>query len=307
MSERFLKKKGIVINHLASELLNMQEGDRLLSITEYQEKYDVARGTIQNALNFLKQEKAIVCENHGQLGTRLQKINYHILQKYAISDTIRGTMTLPYSQSYEGLATGIYMAFEQARIKLNMAYIRGSKDRIFSISNETYQFAVNSRYAVNEAIREGEPVQIVMDFGDYTYLSEHTLLFASSKNHAIQHGMKVGIDYNSFDQRFLTLDLVRDIDVTLIEIPGHQIIHYLREGVVDAGIWNYDEIYEKNEQNIHCIKIEPKQYMLDMSASVIACHCDDTVTKSIFEKSIDKEMILTIQKDVKNGVLIPRY
>ena len=59
MGEEFLKKKGIVVNYLASDLLQKKKGDRVLSVTEYQNKYAVSRGTVQNAWTFLKEIKAI--------------------------------------------------------------------------------------------------------------------------------------------------------------------------------------------------------------------------------------------------------
>ncbi len=44
MGEEFLKKKGIVINFLASDLLQLKKGDRVPSVSEYQTRFDVARG-----------------------------------------------------------------------------------------------------------------------------------------------------------------------------------------------------------------------------------------------------------------------
>lgn len=36
MGEEFLKKKGIIVNYLASDLLQKKKGDRVQSVTEYQ-------------------------------------------------------------------------------------------------------------------------------------------------------------------------------------------------------------------------------------------------------------------------------
>lgn len=307
VSEIFLKKKGIVINYLASDLLQLKKGDRILSISEYQEKYQVARGTIQNALNYLKEEKAIICESRGHLGTFIKDIDYGLLQQYAISETILGTMTLPYSRLYEGLATGLYTAFEKNKIKLNLAYIRGSKERVRSVSNHTYRFGVVSRYAANEAKYKGEPVEIVMDFGDFTYLSEHIILFADKSQNSIVDGMKVGIDYSSLDQQYLTRRLTEGKDVEFIEMPGHQIIHALNHNQIDAGVWNYDEIVDKNYHDLNYVKPKPTNTTFDMSASVIICHENDSAMKTIFKQSIQKEAILAIQQEVKKGTLVPRY
>ena len=215
-----MKKKGVIINHLASDLLQLKKGDRMPSISEYQETYGVARGTVQNALNYLKTEGALTTKSHGHLGTFIEEIDYSILQEYALSEAILGTMTLPYSRLYEGLATGIYEEFNEHKIKLNLAYIRGSKERVRSITMKTYRFAVISKFAAKRAIQQGEPLEIVIDFGAQTYLSGHVLLLANRNNDKIESGMRVAIDYSSLDQQMLTTESIQGKEVELIEMPG---------------------------------------------------------------------------------------
>lgn len=307
MGEEFLKKKGIIVNFLASDLLQKKKGDRVPSVTDYQTKYEVARGTIQNALSFLKDREAIKVKSHGHLGTFIEEINYSILQEYALSDTILGTMTLPYSRLYEGLATGIYDVFKENNIKLNLAYIRGSKERVRSIVNKTYRFAVISKFAAEQAISTGEPIEISLDFGSHSYLSKHVLLFRDKNQKQIEKNMKIAIDYSSIDQQLLTKSIIKDEQVEYVEMQGHQIISALQNGQIDAGIWNYDEIRDKNHQGLHHVLLEDSQMERDMSTSVIITHVDDSSMNAFFQKSVDKEKILSIQKDVCAGKIIPQY
>lgn len=307
MGEEFLKKKGIIVNFLASDLLQKKKGDRVPSVTDYQTKYEVARGTIQNALSFLKDREAIKVKSHGHLGTFIEEINYSILQEYALSDTILGTMTLPYSRLYEGLATGIYDVFKENNIKLNLAYIRGSKERVRSIVNKTYRFAVISKFAAEQAISTGEPIEISLDFGSRSYLSKHVLLFRDKKRNQIEKNMKIAIDYSSIDQQLLTKSIIKEEQVEYVEMQGHQIISALQNGQIDAGIWNYDEIRDKNHQGLHHVLLEDSQMERDMSTSVIITHVDDSSMNAFFQKSVDKEKILSIQKDVCAGKIIPQY
>lgn len=307
MGEEFLKKKGIIVNFLASDLLQKKKGDRVPSVTDYQTKYEVARGTIQNALSFLKDREAIKVKSHGHLGTFIEEINYSILQEYALSDTILGTMTLPYSRLYEGLATGIYDVFKENNIKLNLAYIRGSKERVRSIVNKTYRFAVISKFAAEQAISTGEPIEISLDFGSRSYLSKHVLLFRDKNQNQIEKNMKIAIDYSSIDQQLLTKSIIKDEQVEYVEMQGHQIISALQNGQIDAGIWNYDEIRDKNHQGLHHVLLEDSQMERDMSTSVIITHVDDSSMNAFFQKSVNKEKILSIQKDVCAGKIIPQY
>ncbi|HCM88517.1 MULTISPECIES: GntR family transcriptional regulator YhfZ [Vagococcus] len=307
MSNKFLTKKGVIINFLASDLLQLKKGDKMPSISEYQLAYDVARGTVQNALNYLKTEGAIVVKSHGHLGTFIEEINYAILQEYALSEAILGTMTLPYSRLYEGLATGIYEEFKEYNIKLNLAYIRGSKERIRSISMKTYRFAVVSKFAAERAIKQGDSLEIVVDFGEKTYLSEHVLLFSNIDKNEIENGMRVAIDYSSLDQQMLTKESIKDKEVKLIEMPGHQIIHSLKEGQIDAGIWNFDEIRDKNHDDLNYVTLANKELGQSMGTSVIVCHKEDSSMQAFFTKSFNRERVLSVQSQVKAGKLIPKY
>ena len=307
MGEEFLKKKGIVVNYLASDLLQKKKGDRVLSVTEYQNKYAVSRGTVQNAWAFLKEIKAIKVKSHGHMGTFIEEIDYSILQEYALSDTILGTMTLPYSRLYEGLATGIYDVFKENNIKRNLAYIRGSKERVRSIANKTYRFEVVSKFAAEQAISDGEPIEISLNFGRHSYLSEHVLLFRDKNQKKIEKNMKIAIDYSSIDQRLLTKAIIKDEQVEYVEMQGHQIIAALQMGQIDAGIWNFDEIRDKNHQGLHYVPLTESEMEKDMSTSVIITQKDDSSMKAFFQKSVDKKKILCIQKDVCDGKLIPQY
>ena len=306
MSNKFLKKKGVIINHLASDLLQLKKGDRMPSISEYQETYGVARGTVQNALNYLKTEGALTTKSHGHLGTFIEEIDYSILQEYALSEAILGTMTLPYSRLYEGLATGIYEEFNEHKIKLNLAYIRGSKERVRSITMKTYRFAVISKFAAKRAIQQGDPLEIVIDFGAQTYLSGHVLLLANRNNDKIESGMRVAIDYSSLDQQMLTTESIQGKDVELIEMPGHQIIHSLKDGQINAGIWNFDEIRDKNYEELNYVKLE-NSLEEEMSTSVIVCHQEDSSMQAFFAKSFDFKRVLETQSQVRSGAVIPRY
>ncbi|OTO72493.1 MULTISPECIES: GntR family transcriptional regulator YhfZ [Enterococcus] len=307
MGEEFLKKKGIVVNYLASDLLQKKKGDRVLSVSEYQRKFEVARGTVQNAWTFLKEIEAIKVKSHGHLGTFIEEIDYSILQEYALSDTILGTMTLPYSRLYEGLATGIYEVFKENNIKLNLAYIRGSKERVRSIANKTYRFAVVSKFAAEQAISNGEPIDVTLNFGKHSYLSEHVLLFRDKDQKKIEKDMKIAIDYSSIDQQMLTKTIIKDEQVKYVEMQGHQIISSLQNGQIDAGIWNFDEIRDKNHQGLYHVPLTESEMEQNMSTSVIITHKEDTSMRAFFQKSVDKEKILSIQKNVCDGKLIPQY
>jgi len=307
MSETFLTKKGLAIRYLASDLIQMKQGDRLPVISEYQEKFKASRGTIQNGLNFLKERRAIVCENRGQLGTFLVDIDYNILQTYAISGPVPGTMPLPYSKRYEGLATGLYAAFEKQDMRLNLAYVRGAKERVRLVCTDAYRFAIVSRFAAKEAISAGEPVQVAVDFGNHTYLSQHVLLFADPEKKQIENGMKIGIDYSSHDQYSLIQRLTSGLQLELVEMPAYQLLQALQTGKVEAGVWNYDEIVDKGYQGLNYVFLDAVQEQSDMSAAVMICKREDAEMMAIIENSALQNEVLEVQSQVLSGEKTPHY
>lgn len=307
MKETFYQKKGLAIEKVAAELFLLSKDDRMPIISELQEKYDLSRGTVQNALSFLKEIDAIETESKGHLGTYIKKIDYRILQSYVVKDQLTATMPLPYSKLYEGFATGLYLAFKESDIKLNMVYIRGSEDRIEAVKKGLYDMAVVSRFAAEHEIRTNGTIDIALKFGPKSYLSEHVLLLASKEHESIIDGMRVGIDRDSLDHLMLTNEHIEGKNIELIEVPANQLIYALRENQIDAGIWNYDEIIDKNYEDLNVQFIPLKEQHKAMNEAVIICQKDNLVIESICRKNIEVEKMLETQDKIKNGLMTPRY
>ncbi|GEK92149.1 GntR family transcriptional regulator YhfZ [Alkalibacterium kapii] len=307
MSELFFKKKGIAIEKIAAEIYLLSVNDRLPTMNELQEKYNLSRGTVQNALSFLKKEEAIKTKSRGHLGTFIEQIDYKKLQTYSSAQRIIGTMPLPYSKLYEGLATGLYTMFNNQNIKLNLAFIRGAKERIEASESGTYDFAVVSRFAAEEEMKNDSNISIALEFGANTYLSKHILIFSEEGKNEIEDGMKVGIDEDSLDHYHLTKDLVEGKDVTLVNYPANQLIHAIRENEIDAGVWNYDEIVEKGFTDLNYVDIPVKDYHKSISEAVIVCSHERLMIQSLFKKNISIEQMHDIQHKVKTGQIVPRF
>lgn len=307
MGKKFYQKTGVAIEKIAGDLFLLQKGSRIPNISEFQEKFQLTRGTVQNSLSFLKKEKAIETISKGHLGTYLVSIDHSKLQYFANMDHLKGTMPLPYSKLYEGLATGLYLLLQEQNIKLNMAYIRGSEERFSAVEQGHYDFAGASRFAAEKVIEEGRNLEIVKQFGEHSYLSRHVLLFSNSNSKEIEKGMRVGIDKDSFDHVTLTQELVKGKEVEFVEIPSNQLIFGLREKQIDAGIWNYDEIVDKQINDINYVEIRKKQYHKSMSEAVLVCRKDDLIIQNICRKYIPINRIKEIQDKIKTGEMTPRY
>ena len=62
----------------------------------------------------------------------------------------------------------------------------------------------------------------------------------------IVDGMRVAYDSDSLDQSKITQNLVKGKKVELVGIRTQQTIAALRAGIIDAGVWNYDDILENH-------------------------------------------------------------
>ena len=107
-SQVLYQKKGVTISKLALNLLSKDVGDRIAPISYYQEEFQVSRGTMQNAFNYLKDIGAVTLAHHGHQGTYIEALDYVKLQENCLQQEIMGIMPLPYPQTYEGFATAIY-------------------------------------------------------------------------------------------------------------------------------------------------------------------------------------------------------
>lgn len=307
MSKSFYQKTGVAIENIANELYQLQVGDRIANVSEFQERLTISRGTVQNALNFLKEEGAIETESKGHMGTFIKKIDYKVLQNYITSSQLSATMPLPYSRLYEGFATGLYLAFRDKDIKLNVAYIRGSEERIRAVEQGMFDFAVVSRFAAEHEIKQNRAIKMILSFGEFSYLSRHILVFRPDIEPVMKDGLRIGIDRDSLDHVLLTEETTAGFNVEKIELPSNQLIYALRESQADAGVWNYDEIEDKRYEDVQISEIPLQDHHRAMTEAVIICQKDSTLIPSTLKRTIDVQQIREIQRQVKEGKMTPRY
>ena len=263
------QKIGIAVNRLAQDLLTRQAGDRIPSISEYQEKLQVSRGTIQNGLAYLKENGAITLISRGHLGTYIEQLDYRRLQECSFNKELLGSMPLPYSLSYQGLATALFQVLSP--YAFNLVYARGSESRLKLLSSDVCQFTICSRYAAQEAIRCHSDIEIALDLGPGTYLTRHVLIFRDPAKERIESGMRVAYDRASLDHRHLTEMFTAGIrNITFVELKAHQTIRAIREGQIDAGVWNLDEIVESGYEDLNVVPIPHFTDSVAFSSAVLA-------------------------------------
>ena len=297
-----LKKNGQAIINIAKAFLEINIGDRMDSIPEYSKKFELSVGTIQKAIKFLEDEKMVTLERKGHMGTTVKNIKYEKLLNYAGISTIVCVMPLPYSKRYEGLATGLKKCFSDKKIPFYFAHMGGADIRINFLEKGLYDFAIVSKLAANQAIKSGKKIEIAYEFGENTYVDKHVLF--KNENTVIK---KVGIDPDSKDQYLLTKDYFKgNDDIELVKINYNKIPELLKRGIIDATVWNLDEIKEQN-MNIQYEELKNKTQVNLANEAVLVVKQNDSALKNIADKVIEREFILQMQKDILEDKLYPSY
>ena len=298
------QKIGVTIEKLALDLLSKNVGDRIQPISQYQEDFAVSRGTIQNAIRYLEEAGAVNLTHHGHQGTYIAGLDYGKLQENCLRKGLMGIMPLPYSATYEGFATAIYEQLKDLRF--NMAYARGAAGRIDLVVSGAYQFAVSSQYAAEYAIDSGKEIEVVLNFGTGSFLSQHVLLLRDVTMDGIVDGMRVAYDSDSLDQSKITQNLVKGKKVELVGIRTQQTIAALRAGIIDAGVWNYDDILENHHlEELKVVFLDASEYNKLFSTAVLLVRKDGGYLKEVLKKYVKQTM--EILEDVRNGRRTPSY
>jgi hypothetical protein len=306
IKSQLMQKNGIVAIKLARELVTMQEGDRISTIAEYSAKYETARGTVQSALKLLEESRAINIEARGHLGSFISFVDYEMLWNFTDFSTIMGVMPLPYSKLYEGLATALYKEAERRKFPFSLAYMRGAENRINALSTGRYDFAVVSKLAAKHRIRNGEVIDIALQFGKYSFVNEHAMVFRDPYKRTIEDGMRIGIDRSSIDHYLLTLAQCKDKMVEIIDLPYNQVVKKLMNGEIDAAVWNIDEIIER-KINIRYYPLGTNEFLGEDTEAVLVINKNNYGIKNLLEQFMDCDRVRECQKKVVTGDIIPNY
>lgn len=306
MGEGMYQKIGLTVNRLACDLLPRKVGDRIPSISEYQQRFQVARGTVQNAINYLIESGAICLIRKGHLGTFIERIDHRKLQECSFNRELLGSMPLPYSLGYQGLATALYKSL--SNFSFNLVYARGAESRFRLLDAGVCQFAVCSRSAADEAIENNRDVEIAADLGPGTYLSRHVLVLRDPAATGIAPGMRVAYDRASMDHRRITEMITAGVpDVELVELRAHKAVAAIRAGTIDASVWNLDEILESGYEGLN---LAPMDHYVDISrfsSAVLVIRKGEEAVGQILRQSLDPKTVCRIQDGVRQGTISADY
>lgn len=309
IQETFLSKNGIAAQKIARALLLVKNGDRIPTTLEYVRKFGMGSGTIQRAMADLTALGAVELRARGHQGTFL--VEKDVVKLWAASGlgTCVGSMPLPSSRQFQGLASGLRQAFEMAGIPFSMVYCHGADLRLKALLEKRIDFMVASRrYVDSVAAREGDSLSVAMDFGEGSYYAKDSVVVVTRSGiDTLNEVRRVGIDRSSGDHR----------ELTEVEFPGHEMVgvfyvdipQAIVEGEIDGAVWHRTALSIPLEQaGLKVYELqnpETRRLAREMSRAAVITLADSPARAVISE--MDRDQILATQNKVIDRELRPVY
>ncbi len=301
---KLFNKNASTIICLSKLFLRMDEQERVPTFEELSNEFSVARGTIQNSMKVLQDEKAIEILSRGRKGTYLIHKDTSKLIRMADIRSFLGAMSLPYSRTYEGLATGlIHSLVNKYQIPVGMSYMRDAMERIDELLSGRVDFVIVSKLSAGIAIQNGKPIEIVKDFGPKSYLSYHVIVFGNPLKRQIEDGMIIGLAKNADSQNQRTRRMCEGKNVTFVEVDYDQMLSKIKQNEIHATVWNRDEINDALIQ----INMVPIYSDEESTEAVLAVDQRRPELVKLFEELVDVKQVREIQHQVIEGQISPKY
>lgn len=292
---------------LANYLLPLKEGDRLLSTREIADLFGASLGSISSALNNLEEIGAVTINRRGRLGSFLEKKSLGILWKIIENGPMVIALTLPSFPKSEGLATAIYSLLDNAGIEAYLIFIRGSYNRIKALRNGRCHAAVMSALAADNLCEGNE--EIILELPPQSFVTDHRVVYRCTSEKGSKP-LRVGIDMDSFDIKYLTELEFAESDVEYCPVTFMEIDRHLEKSSLDAAISNLDFLDQRASQEICSRPLSPKvQESIgdrDTSATFII-RAGSVSTKTVLKEILDPGAMMEIQQKVVAGLMVPRY
>lgn len=304
MRTNYYKKSGIIMMNIARDLFSLEKGDRLPTILEYTEKFQVSRGIVQNALSVLEQKGCIVTEKRGVKGTFLQFVDPVKLYPYTNFGSITGTMPVPLTSVFSSLTTAICEQMDKAPFPFCFAYVSGSEKRLEMMQAQMYDFMIVSRYTAKEYIKKYDFINPCMLLQDCIYAQKFSLYFFDKTKKEIEDGMRVGIDMTSIDQREITKALCRDKKVEIIEIPIISFEDMLHTKNLDCVVYRSLEWRRVKPDEINECPLPEKVGSISLDETqipVILTNKENYGIEKLLQKYISNEGTKEVQSEVLEG------
>lgn len=309
MDKQFqLSNDNVDINKLiANYLLSVGEGEQLISTRKLAEVFGASLGSISTTLNNFEEIGAVTINRRGRLGSYLQKKSYGILWGMVEKGPMVIALTLPSYPKCEGLATAIYCLLEEAGIESYLIFIRGSFNRLKALRNGRCHALIMSELTADKLCTENE--EVILKLPPKSFLIDHRVFYRVNREDESKP-LRVGIDLDSFDIKYLTELEFAGGNVKFIPATYSETDRHLEKSSLDAAISNLDHLDHLINNDITSRPLSSKVQALigerDTSA-VLVIRSGSIATRIVLKEILKPDEILRIQQKVVDGLMVPRY
>ena len=263
MKPTFYKKTGLATINIARDFYTMQAGDRVPTIAEYTQRFEVSRGIVQKAIATLEEDACIQTQKNGVKGTFVTGIDYEKLYPYTNWGSLTGTMPVPMTISFSSLTTAICEEMEKSPFPFSFAYVTGSEKRLAALKEMIYDFIIVSKSSAERYLSENDFLEKAIELTGCVYSEPYVLYFLDDQKTEIEDGMRMAVDCNSIDQYTISQKLCEGKDVAFVQTPYASFSELLVKKNVDCFIYRRDGWYNNFQPDLNQRVVELPGYPLE--------------------------------------------
>ncbi len=292
---------------LAEYLIQFEAGRHLPSIRELAKDTHMSLGSVSTALNELQEMGAVKIQNHGHLGSTVTELSWGILWNLIQQGPLVIALTLPMHRRFEGLATGIKMAFEKCGVEAYLIFIRGSTTRLKALKDNRCHVTVMSALAAEEHC--GSEYEIIIELPPSSWISQYGIFYRTLEPEG-GRPLRIAVDMDSSDHIKLS-DLVFAGKKVEYKVGSYmQISRLLKNGDVDATVWTIDQADALLGSGVEFQPLSEKlmeRIGAKSTSAAFVVRAGSAAVCAVCKAAIHPEEILAIQNKVSAGEMIPEY
>ncbi|MET0862924.1 MAG: YhfZ family protein, partial [Nakamurella sp.] len=227
------------VRRIATDALALGPGATLPTNAAYLKDNGIGAGTIQRALNLLRDRSAVTITSRGHLGRTIDTVDVGQAWQAAGLAPVRLLLPPAGPAEIDVLEQALAQDLTGLGIPHTVRHQSGGAGRLDAIARGSDDIAVVSAGVVNERGSAGTAPSLQRELPAGTYYAAGRLAVVRRTDKVDQPVKRVAIDHRSPDHVVLTCEeFPPSDDLTLVEISFPNVPAAVLRGDVDAGIWH---------------------------------------------------------------------
>lgn len=290
---------------VARHLFAVPVGGQIPTVSTLSRAVGAGSGTVQAALQTLRESGAVELASHGHLGTTLVQRDLAALWAAAGHGPLEGFLPLPTSMEFAGLATALAEVFRDAGVGLSLSFRQGVRRRFESLERGRTDFVACSVAAARELPPSGHRV---IELPEHTFYARDAVVVITRVGATPSPDGRVPIDRNSHDHVALTESEFPAAQ--LIDAPYGQIPELIVRGEADAAVWHRTSsspLLVATGLSIHPLSRPAAADADEISRAALVTRSGDPARDAVFDAVIDVDRVAAIQQDVLENGKVPTF